>query len=49
MKALGRNIRYYRKRKGWKQRQLAEIIDVTDASAMWKTRTCAPVWTRRWR
>ena len=30
MKALGRNIRYYRKRKGWKQRQLAEIIDVTD-------------------
>ena len=32
MKALGRNIRYYRKRKGWKQRQLAEIIDVTDES-----------------
>lgn len=30
MKALGRNIRYYRKRKGWRQRQLAEIIDVTD-------------------
>ena len=26
MKALGRNIRYYRKRKGWKQRQLAETI-----------------------
>ena len=30
LKALGRRIRHYRKLKGWKQRQLAEVIDVTD-------------------
>ena len=30
LKSLGQNVRYYRKLKGWKQRQLAEMVDVTD-------------------
>ena len=32
LKNIGRNIRYYRKRRNLKQWQLAELVDITEAS-----------------